>query len=360
MHGAHQDPHTLTTTTWPRSSREVVRLPVQGGAAEADRVLAVADRHLGHRPVAGDEALLRHRRPRTRRSTRSAPPAQPRPGSRPYGGRVAREGSSSGPGDELLAGARAGTGSRSRAGSSYETDDQVVAGEGERRQRGQRALALARVVPEPPAARRRAARSRSAAGGSRSSASWPRAASRAAAIAASIRCGDLAVRLAPGRPERVAQVHASAAGRVSDAVADAEALALEDVAGLDQPVVGRDRQAERLGAMGAAVSCARSSGERHDVRDVGAARPAPRSARPSARPRSDRWKSGQPAVEHPARVVHLAVAQQVHDRASRSSGGLLGCAAARAACGRASAIRSSAASSWAAETNQASKADGGR
>jgi hypothetical protein len=80
------------------------------------------------------------------------------------------------------------------------------------------------------------------------------------------------------------------------------------------------------------------------------------------------------AVEHEVGVVHLAVAQEVDGRAhARSLPQARSCAvegwrtsavdaaaAARAAWGRASATRSRAASSWAAETNQDSYADGGR
>jgi hypothetical protein len=68
------------------------------------------------------------------------------------------------------------------------------------------------------------------------------------------------------------------------------------------------------------------------------------------------------AVEHAVGVVHLAVAQQVDDRSgvpviARASSVA---AAARAASGSASSTVCTARSSWAAETNHASYADGGR
>ena len=113
-------------------------------------------------------------------------------------------------------------------------------------------------------------------------------------------------------------------------------------------------------ALGWAVSWARSSGE--DTTWV-----TSRAAQPLGDPLGHlpaelgQVVAGQPAVEHPGRVVHLAVAQQVHDRGlghplSSAGGG----------CGGSRGVReggrdpASAASSWAAETNQASKADGGR
>ncbi len=70
-------------------------------------------------------------------------------------------------------------------------------------------------------------------------------------------------------------------------------------------------------------------------------------------------------VQDPVRVVHLAVAHQVHDgqvgrRATDVVAHAVASAAARAAAGSAAATRSIAFSSWAVETNQDSKADGGR
>ena len=76
--------------------------------------------------------------------------------------------------------------------------------------------------------------------------------------------------------------------------------------------------------------------------------PSPAVGQPEAR---------QPAVEDLVGVVHLAVAEQVHD-------GLLAhaptSAAARAAAGSASSTRSSASPVSCALTNHASNADGGR
>src|SRR5665647_837959 len=75
----------------------------------------------------------------------------------------------------------------------------------------------------------------------------------------------------------------------------------------------------------------------------------------------------QPAIEHTGGVVHLSVAQQVHDGPS----GVPGTSGhqevlanesvtARAATGSAARTRSTAASSWEALTNQVSNALGGR
>ena len=68
-------------------------------------------------------------------------------------------------------------------------------------------------------------------------------------------------------------------------------------------------------------------------------------------------------VEDALGVVHLTVAQQVHDGLGLRHGQapvVRAVAAAAAAAGRASRIADTARSSWAADTNQHSKADGGR
>lgn len=74
--------------------------------------------------------------------------------------------------------------------------------------------------------------------------------------------------------------------------------------------------------------------------------------------------AGAPPVQHTVRVVHLAVAHQVHHgevlAASVPAAHAVASDAARAAAGRAAAMRSTARSSWAVETNQDSKAEGGR
>ena len=71
--------------------------------------------------------------------------------------------------------------------------------------------------------------------------------------------------------------------------------------------------------------------------------------------------AGQPPVEDAGRVVHLAVAEQVHDRGlAHGAPSTVADAAARAACGSASATREIASSSCAAERNHDSYADGGR
>lgn len=72
--------------------------------------------------------------------------------------------------------------------------------------------------------------------------------------------------------------------------------------------------------------------------------------------------AGAAPVEHPVRVVHLAVAHQVHDGEVAVAGlaHAVTSAAARAAAGSAAAMRSIARSSWAVDTNQDSNAEGGR
>src|SRR5207249_241305 len=64
-------------------------------------------------------------------------------------------------------------------------------------------------------------------------------------------------------------------------------------------------------------------------------------------------ETGQPPVQDPARVVHLAVAEHVHD-------GPHAAAASRAAGASAASTVDSASSSRAADTNHASNALGGR
>src|SRR5690606_17295997 len=77
--------------------------------------------------------------------------------------------------------------------------------------------------------------------------------------------------------------------------------------------------------------------------------------------------AGQPAVEDALRVLHLAVPHQVDDgdvlvllHGPLPRAHAVASAAARAAAGRASAIRWTARSSCAVDTNQDSKDDGGR
>src|SRR5450631_820773 len=83
-------------------------------------------------------------------------------------------------------------------------------------------------------------------------------------------------------------------------------------------------------------------------------------------PQAREVEVGQPAVEHAGRVVHLAVAHQVHDGPFRPPGSGHQDAVANesvtalAAAGSAASTRSSAASSWEALTNHVSNALGGR
>ena len=126
---------------------------------------------------------------------------------------------------------------------------------------------------------------------------------------------------------------------------------------LDQVVVGVDRQAVPRRDRRRGLLCAlQRRGD--DVDDVAVGQPV-----------GDRLRLGlaalrqvvvgQPAVEDLLRVVHLAVAHHVHDRLLGHAGAVVASAAARAAPGRAAAMRSNASSSRAVETNQVSNALGG-
>ena len=130
---------------------------------------------------------------------------------------------------------------------------------------------------------------------------------------------------------------------------------LERVAGLDQPVVDRHGQRQCLGdRRRRLLGALERAGDQ--VRDVAPGEPGGRLLRhPETGVRQPEPR--QPAVEHLGGVVHLAVAEQVHD-------GLLAhaaaSAAARAAAGSAERTRSSASPVSAALTNHDSNADGGR
>ena len=123
------------------------------------------------------------------------------------------------------------------------------------------------------------------------------------------------------------------------AVADRDALALE---GCCRPRSGR-RRCRPAGrgpcAIGAAVSCARSSGEA-TTWTMSRCASLSATACACARPRVGQLVVGQSAVEDLVRVVHLAVAQHVHDRLLghagfvRFRGGAGGDRAARRRCAR--------------------------
>ncbi len=153
------------------------------------------------------------------------------------------------------------------------------------------------------------------------------------------------------------------AGLAQRAVPDAEGLALEDVLRLQQPRVGRQVQAVDLGDRLRRLLRALQRGGHH-VGDVPALEVLGDPVRHLPAQLGEVVAVTAP-VEHTLRVVHLTVAHQVHD--GELGGGGRGAAAhavasaaARAAAGSAAAMRSIAFSSWAVETNQDSKADGGR
>src|SRR5271155_5054023 len=166
---------------------------------------------------------------------------------------------------------------------------------------------------------------------------------------------DLLVRLTPRRGERVAQLPPEP--RVPPgAVARTYPLALEEVGRLDQVRVGVDLQVVTGGdRCGGLLRTVRRGGDDGD--DVAGGR---RVSRRLGLPNSfvGQPESGQSPVEHAVGVVHLAVADQVNAGLFGHQGVLswAAVAALRAARGKASAIRSNAASSRAAETNHASKA----
>src|SRR6266536_3848186 len=162
------------------------------------------------------------------------------------------------------------------------------------------------------------------------------------------------VRLAPGRGERVAY-HPPVARVAQRAVADPDPLALEEVRALDEPDVDLDGHPElgreRLGGLLGALQRAR-----HHMRHVVAGERS-RGGLGHLHTEFGQREPGQPAVQDLVRVVHLAVAQQVHDGPGAH---VDTAAAARAAYGSAAATTSRAASSSAPDTNHASYALGGR
>ena len=164
--------------------------------------------------------------------------------------------------------------------------------------------------------------------------------------------GLLGVGLSPRRPERVDQV-GPVPRMPQGAVTHPELQALEVVLRLDQPAVGRPPgMRSRDGRCGLLRSLERRGDDVGDVavgeglgHDVG-----------HLSPELGQVVARQPPVEDALGVVDLAVAHEVDQR---GLGHAVPSAARRAAPGSASATRSRARSSCAAETNHASKALGG-
>src|SRR5262249_1355803 len=139
------------------------------------------------------------------------------------------------------------------------------------------------------------------------------------------------------------------------ALAGRDPLAFEQVAALDQPLIDLDRQLElgREGLGGLLGALQRTRDEVGDV--VVGQRLRRRLGHPPAQLRQ--LVAGHPAVKDLFWVIYLAVAEHVHDRLHRPAPTA---PAARAACGSAVSMTSSARSSIAVDTNQASYALGGR
>src|SRR6185312_8134716 len=138
---------------------------------------------------------------------------------------------------------------------------------------------------------------------------------------------------------------------------DVDGPPLEDVLRFDDAVVDGDVQAELLGdRFGCLPGAIQRRGD--DAYDVARREEL---GDPVGHPLAERGEqeAREAPVEHPFRVVHLAVPDQVDDGALAHRPPPA-TAAAAAATGRASTTRSSAASSCAAERNHASNALGGR
>src|SRR5262249_1843894 len=132
----------------------------------------------------------------------------------------------------------------------------------------------------------------------------------------------------------------------------------EQVAALDQPLVDLDRQLE-LGREGLGGLLGALQGTRDEVGDVVVGqRLRRRLGHLHAQLRQ--LVTGHPAVKDLFWVVHLAMAEHVHDRLHWAAPATPTAPAARAACGSAVSMTSSARSSIAVDTNQASYALGGR
>ena len=119
-----------------------------------------------------------------------------------------------------------------------------------------------------------------------------------------------AVRLAPRRPERIAQ-HPPVA-RIAQAPSPTLTRLPSKKFALSISRSSVLRRRPNWAAIGSAVCCGALQRARHHLRDV-PVRPGPaRPPWPSAR-RLRQPEPGQPAVQDLGRVVHLAVAEQVHD-----------------------------------------------
>jgi len=124
--------------------------------------------------------------------------------------------------------------------------------------------------------------------------------------------GDVFVGLAPRRLERIAQLP-PVLRAFEGAVADAERLALELVARLDDPGVGVDRHLEdHRQRFGGLLSSLERRGD--EVHDLVLGQPVGGSGSHLVSELGQEVLGKSP-VEHTVGVVDLAVAHQVHDRA---------------------------------------------
>jgi hypothetical protein len=118
------------------------------------------------------------------------------------------------------------------------------------------------------------------------------------------------VALAPGGGAQVAQLPPDL-GMAQDVPGDVAGDPFEDVAGLDQPQVGAELQAvggrDRGGGL---LGPLQGAGPHRGQRDVGEV--AGQQARLGLAA-GRQAVAGQPAVEHPAGILHLPVADQVDD-----------------------------------------------
>ena len=284
---------------------------------------------------------------RPRRATR--PPAggasvhAPRPGAS-YGDR--RSGAV-----PLRARSRATRRRTGRLAVGHRHDPVVVPGDAG--ERGEAALPAVGAVPERAALDVAAGRPDRQLVADAAPPRGPRARSRALSAAASIRRA-MTTYGSPQLGTNGLRRWGQYCGLLEDAVADADLLALEDVLALDQPLVGADlaaRTASAIGRGGLLRALQRRGDDRGDVAPVAGPRrrrraicsPSSESRKPGSRPYSTAsglwtspWRSRCTVVRVMSRSFSSVGAWW------RRSSGASTAAAARAACGRASATRSSA------------------